>query len=58
MLLGGENHLGFALVAEKFLDFSQCGFDFLAIGGSDFVLPAGVFHVHGVVLLGPGSATF
>src|SRR5579884_3353508 len=46
MFLHSQNHFGFELVSKNFSDFAEAGFNFLANGGSYFVLPAGVFHVH------------
>src|SRR6202142_1715569 len=47
VLLDGENHLGFESVAKDFADFIESSFNFLADGGRNFVLTAGVLHVHG-----------
>src|SRR5580704_8581207 len=46
VLLYGEDHLGFKFVAEDFSEFGDPAFYYLAAGGSYFVVPAGVFHVH------------
>ncbi len=46
VLLHGQDYFGFKFVAKDFTDFQQAGFDFLADGGSNFVVSAGVFDVH------------
>ena len=46
VLFDGEDDFGFEFVAEDFADFGEAGFYFFADGGSYFVVPAGVFHVH------------
>src|SRR5208337_1400548 len=45
-LLDREHNLGFKLIAQNLADFAECRFNVLADGGSDFVVSAGVFHVH------------
>ena len=46
MLFDGEDDLGFESVAQDLAEFGEAGFNFFADGGSYFVVPAGVFHVH------------
>ena len=46
VFLDRQDNFGFEFVAQDFADFGKAGFNFLADGGSDFVVPAGVFHVH------------
>src|SRR5579872_4521031 len=41
-----EHYLGLKFIAENLADFDQAGFNFLTNSGSDFEMPAGVFHVH------------
>ena len=45
-LFDHQNYFGFKFIGEDFPDFSQPGFYFFANGGSDFVMPPGIFHVH------------
>src|SRR5260221_9611618 len=45
-LLDGQNHVGLKPVTEDLANLCQTGFDFFAVRGSNFVLPASVFHVH------------
>ena len=47
VLLDRKDHLGIEFISEDLADFSEAGFNRLADGGSNFVVPAGVFHVHG-----------
>ena len=51
MLFDCEDHLGFESVAQDFAEFCEAGFYFFADGGSDLVVPSGVFHVHERALL-------
>ena len=46
VFLDRQDHLGFKFVAQDLADFCQAGFDFFADARGDFVVPAGVFHVH------------
>jgi hypothetical protein len=46
MFLDGEDYLGFKSVAQDFADFCEASFYFFTDGGSYFVVPAGIFHVH------------
>ena len=46
VLLDGENDFAVKPVAQNFADFCEAGFNFFADGGSDYVVSAGVFHVH------------
>ncbi len=46
VLLDCEDHLGFKLVAQNSADFREARFYLFADGGGNFVVPAGVFHVH------------
>src|SRR6185436_563808 len=45
-LFDHQDYFGFKFIGEDFPDFSQPGFYFFANGGSDFVMPPGIFHVH------------
>jgi hypothetical protein len=46
VLLNRENHLGIEFVAKNFADFGEAGFNIFSISGSNFVVPASVFHAH------------
>ena len=46
VFLDGQHYLGFEFVAQDFPDFVRPVSTVFADGRSDFVLPAGVFHVH------------
>src|SRR5436305_5043777 len=48
VLLDAENNFGVEFIVQNLADFRQPSFNFLAIGGSNFVVPASVFHIHGV----------
>jgi hypothetical protein len=51
VLLHAEYDFGLEVVAKDLDEFGQAGFDLFADAGSDFKLPAGVFHVHQTPLL-------
>src|SRR5207253_8945260 len=46
MFLYGQDDFAVEFIAQNFADFRKAGFNFFADGGSDFILPASVFHVH------------
>src|SRR5215813_12203357 len=46
VFLHRKNHFCLEFVAQDLADLCQSSFNFFAVVGSYFVVPAGVFHVH------------
>jgi hypothetical protein len=46
VLFHGQDHFGVEFIAQNFADFCKAVLYGFANGGSDFILPAGIFHVH------------
>jgi hypothetical protein len=45
-LFDRQNHIGCKTVAKDLTNLSEAGLDIFTVGGSNFVVPARVFHIH------------